>query len=121
VIASTCRAAPWEYFASGRDVLANEFIFGGIFDRFPKLKVMCSEFEVSWLPYWLFRIKQVQRDFGPALGIPKINRPVTEYWARSTTELSTTNFSTGCSMWSIRRPSCGAPTFPCALHLSEDA
>jgi predicted TIM-barrel fold metal-dependent hydrolase len=66
-------------FREAGDVLANEFIFGGIFDRFPKLKVMCSEFEVSWLPYWLFRIKQVQKDFGPALGIPKIKRPVTEY------------------------------------------
>ena len=66
-------------FREAGDVLANEFIFGGIFDRFPKLKVMCSEFEVSWLPYWLFRIKQVQRISALRWGIPKIKRPVTEY------------------------------------------
>ena len=35
-------------------LLVNEFIFGGILDRFPKLKVVCSEYEVSWLFYWLF-------------------------------------------------------------------
>lgn len=60
-------------------VLANEFIFGGILDRFPKLKIVCSEFEVSWLPYWVFRIRQLQNDFGPVLKIPKIKRPVEEY------------------------------------------
>jgi len=66
-------------FAEAGPVLANEFIFGGILDRFPRLKVMCSEFEVSWLPYWLFRTRQIQDDFGPALKIPKIKRPVDEY------------------------------------------
>src|SRR6266849_10001061 len=29
-------------------VLANDFIFGGILDRFPTLKIVCSEFELSW-------------------------------------------------------------------------
>lgn len=66
-------------FAEAGPVLTNEFIFGGILDRFPKLKVICSEFEVSWLPYWLFRTKQVQEDFGPALKIPEIKKPVEEY------------------------------------------
>ncbi len=66
-------------FREAGDVLANEFIFGGIFDRFPKLKVMCSEFEVSWIPYWFFRVKQVERDFGPALKIPKVGKPIAEY------------------------------------------
>ena len=66
-------------FSEAGPVLANEFIFGGILDRFPKLKLVCSEFEVSWLPYWLFRIRQLQNDFGPVLKIRKIKRPVEEY------------------------------------------
>jgi hypothetical protein len=33
-----------------KGVLANDFIFGGILDRFPHLKVVCSEFELSWIP-----------------------------------------------------------------------
>ncbi len=66
-------------FAEAGPVLANEFIFGGILDRFPRLKIVCSEYEVSWLPYWLFRARQIQDDFGPALSIPKIKRRVDEY------------------------------------------
>ena len=31
-----------------RHVLANDFIFGGIFDRFPKLKLTTGEFELGW-------------------------------------------------------------------------
>ena len=65
--------------AEAGPVLANEFIFGGIFDRFPNLKLVCSEFEVSWLPYWLFRVRQIQDDFGPALKIPAIAKPVDAY------------------------------------------
>src|SRR5690242_14477077 len=41
-------------FAEAGPVLTNEFICGGSLDRFPRLKIVCSEFEVSWLPYWLF-------------------------------------------------------------------
>ena len=30
-------------------VLANDLIFGGILDRFPKLKILCTEFELAWV------------------------------------------------------------------------
>ena len=52
--------------AEAGPVLANEFIFGGVLDRFENLKLVLSEYEVCWLPYWLFRAKQIQDDFGPA-------------------------------------------------------
>jgi hypothetical protein len=35
--------------------LANDFIFGGILDRFPQLRVVCSEFEMSWVPGFMAR------------------------------------------------------------------
>ena len=38
-----------ELFQEAAPVLANEFIFGGIFDRFPNLKVFLSEYDASWL------------------------------------------------------------------------
>ena len=66
-------------FSEAGPVIANEFIFGKIFDRFPKLKLVCSEYEISWLPYWLFRVQQIQDDFGPAMKIPEIKKPVSEY------------------------------------------
>ena len=45
-------------------VLANEFIFGRILDRFPRLKLVCSEFEISWIPNFMWRLDQMQEDFG---------------------------------------------------------
>jgi hypothetical protein len=34
-------------------VLSNDFIFGSILDRFPHLKVVFSEFELSWIPHFM--------------------------------------------------------------------
>jgi predicted TIM-barrel fold metal-dependent hydrolase len=65
--------------AEAGPVIANEFIFGGILDRFPRLKLVCSEFEVSWLPYWLFRVRQIQDHFGPVLKIPAVDKPIDAY------------------------------------------
>jgi len=41
-------------------VLANEFIFGGIFDRFPRLKIMLSEYDASWLPILKYRLDRIE-------------------------------------------------------------
>jgi predicted TIM-barrel fold metal-dependent hydrolase len=68
-------------FGEGGPVLANEFMFGGVFDRFPDLKVMLSEFEVSWLPYFMFRVRQVQDDFAPVLNVRGPKKKVDEYMA----------------------------------------
>ncbi|MGA8262317.1 MAG: amidohydrolase family protein [Arenicellales bacterium] len=50
-----------ELFGEAAPVLANEFIFGGIFDRFPRLKVLLSEFDASWLPILKYRVNRIQR------------------------------------------------------------
>jgi predicted TIM-barrel fold metal-dependent hydrolase len=60
-------------------VLANEFIFGGILDRFEKLKLICSEFEISWIPSFMWRIDQMQEDFGVRLQLPKLRMKASEY------------------------------------------
>ena len=31
-----------------------EMIFGGVFDRFPQLKVVVAEFEIGWIPHFLW-------------------------------------------------------------------
>lgn len=60
-------------------VIANEFIFGGIFDRFPKLKLIVGEYEVSWVPFWLFRLEQFNDSFTQAYNYPKAKRPIRDY------------------------------------------
>ena len=41
--------------------LSNEFIFGGILDRHPKLKLIDAEYDISWLLYFMFRDDQMPR------------------------------------------------------------
>src|SRR5262249_42707396 len=50
-----------EMFQEAAPVLANEFVFGGIFDRFPKLKVFLSEYDASWLPILKYRLNRIER------------------------------------------------------------
>ena len=60
-------------------VLANEFIFGQILDRFPRLKLVCSEFEISWIPPFMWRLDQMQEDFGYRLDLPKLDLKASDY------------------------------------------
>jgi predicted TIM-barrel fold metal-dependent hydrolase len=59
-------------------VLANDFIFGGILDRFPQLKVVCSEFEMSWVPGFMARLDQIE-DIAPRLHLPKLEMRASDY------------------------------------------
>jgi predicted TIM-barrel fold metal-dependent hydrolase len=60
-------------------VLANEFIFGGILDRFSELQLACSEFEISWIPSFMWRIDQMQEDFGARLQLPALKMRASDY------------------------------------------
>jgi len=63
-------------------VLANEFIFGRILDRFPRLKLACSEFEIAWIPPFMWRLDQMQDDFGHRLQLPKLDLKASDYMRR---------------------------------------
>ena len=60
-------------------VLANEFIFGAILDRFPRLKLVCSEFEISWIPSFMSRLDQIQQDYAHRMPIPKLEMQASDY------------------------------------------
>ncbi|MEJ0068177.1 MAG: amidohydrolase family protein [Pseudomonadota bacterium] len=49
-----------ELFGEAAPVLANEFIFGGIFDRFPRLQIFLSEYDASWLPILKYRVDRIE-------------------------------------------------------------
>ena len=61
--------------------LANDFIFGGILDRFPKLDVICSEFELSWIPHYMALIDSLQNPlgFGPSMRLPALKMKASDY------------------------------------------
>ncbi|MGE0797156.1 MAG: amidohydrolase family protein [Lautropia sp.] len=62
-----------------QSTLGNDFIFGGILDRFPTLKVLCGEYELSWLPHFMYRLDQVQDDFGDYIKMPPLDHKASDY------------------------------------------
>jgi uncharacterized protein len=60
--------------------LGSDFVFGGVLDRFPRLKLLCSEFEISWLPNFMYRLDQMQQGFGARLPwLPKLKMKASDY------------------------------------------
>jgi predicted TIM-barrel fold metal-dependent hydrolase len=59
--------------------LGNDFIFGGIFDRHPTLKLVCSEFEMSWLKHFMWRIDRLQEVYNDKVRMAKLERKASEY------------------------------------------
>lgn len=66
-------------FSEVQTVLANEFIFGTILDRFPRLKLVSAEYEISWIPYFQFRMDQMQEDFAGRMPLPKLRMRASDY------------------------------------------
>ena len=64
-----------ELFGEAGPVLANEFIFGGIFDRFPKLTIFLSEYDASWLPILKYRVDRIEK----FPGLAPLKRPARAY------------------------------------------
>ena len=61
------------------DVLADDFIWGGILDRHPKLDIICSEFEISWIPFFCAKMDEMQFGMGHRLKLPKIEMKASDY------------------------------------------
>ena len=70
-----------ELFGEIQGVLANDFIFGGILDRFPNLNVICSEYEISWIPNFMTRVDELQDPDkrGPRMKLPEIKMKASDY------------------------------------------
>ena len=71
-----------DIFAEGPTTLANEFMFGGIMDRYPNLKMVLGEYEVSWLPNFVFRMHQFKNDLGPSMHYSPLQHDIEWYLDR---------------------------------------
>jgi predicted TIM-barrel fold metal-dependent hydrolase len=74
--------APRAMFAVWNEVqetLANDFIFGGVLDRFPGLNLLCGEYEISWIPHFMFRLDQLQDDFADYIKMPPLKMRASDY------------------------------------------
>ena len=60
-------------------VLATDFIFGTILDRFPRLRVVTAELELSWIPNFMRRIDMVQGVYANRLQLPTLAMKASDY------------------------------------------
>ena len=56
-------------------------IFGGVLERFPDLKLVSTENDIGWMPYFLQKLDHVFEKFG-ALAEDKLSMPPSEYAKR---------------------------------------
>jgi uncharacterized protein len=63
-------------------VLATDFIFGKILDRFPKLKVVTAELELAWIPGFMRRIDMIQGVYSNRLQLPSLDMKASDYLRR---------------------------------------
>jgi len=60
-------------------VLATDFIFGTILDRFPRLRVVTAELELSWIPNFMRRIDMIQGVYANRLQLPSLQMTASDY------------------------------------------
>lgn len=75
-------AAPgwmFDLFSEVKAPLANDFIFGGILDRHEKLKLVCSEFEVNWVPAFMWGLDQIEGPFASRVALPHLKMKASDY------------------------------------------
>lgn len=55
-------------------------IFGGVFDRFPELKVVCVEADAGWAPHWMYRADHAFGRHRNWLTVSALSRLPSEYF-----------------------------------------
>lgn len=55
------------------------FTFGGVFERFPKLKMVCAEADAGWVPHYMYRADHFYERHGYWMEARSISRPPSEY------------------------------------------
>jgi predicted TIM-barrel fold metal-dependent hydrolase len=58
------------------------FVLGGVFEKFPRLKIVSAENDVAWMPYLMYRIDSVQNRLG-AIGGLKLPMRASDYIKRN--------------------------------------
>ena len=62
-----------------QDVMGT-FIFGGVFDRFPALKVVCVEADAGWVPHYMYRMDHAYKRHRYWMKAPPLERMPSEYF-----------------------------------------
>ena len=87
------------------------FVFGGVFERFPQLKLVVAEGDAGWVPHWCYRADHVAERM--AVGLDQLSKTPSEYvreHVRFTFQDDRTAYrdpefvDSGCLMWASDFP-----------------
>jgi uncharacterized protein len=62
-----------------QDVIGT-MIFGGVFDRVPDLRIVCTEADAGWVPHWMYRADHAVERHRNWLGSGELRRRPSEYF-----------------------------------------
>ncbi len=65
-----------------QDVMGT-FIFGGVFDRFPKLKLVCVEADAGWVPHYMYRMDHAYKRHRYWMKAPPLKKLPSEYFSEN--------------------------------------
>ena len=61
-----------------QDVIAM-FVLGGVFERVPELKVVCSEADAGWIPHFMYRMDHAVDREGGIMGYKRLSKMPSEF------------------------------------------
>jgi len=64
----------------GNQDIMGMFCFGGVFERHPKLKVVCVEADAGWVPHFTYRMDHAYKRHRFWMETGAIQRPPSEYF-----------------------------------------
>jgi predicted TIM-barrel fold metal-dependent hydrolase len=63
----------------GNQDVIGTLVFGGVFDRVPELRVVCTEADAGWVPHWMYRADHAVERHRNWLGSGSLARRPSEY------------------------------------------
>jgi uncharacterized protein len=70
----------WMNLMRGVQDLAAMFVFGGVFERNPKLKLVCAEADAGWAPHFMYRMDYAYDHHRHHLKTEPLSKPPSEYF-----------------------------------------
>jgi uncharacterized protein len=64
----------------GNQDIIGTFIYGGVFDRHPKLKIVCVEADAGWVPHYMYRMDHAYKRHRTWMRCRELQRLPSEYF-----------------------------------------
>ncbi len=70
----------WMNLVRGNQDLIAMFVFGGVFERHPKLKLICAEADAGWVPHFMYRMDYAYKHHRHHVQTEPLSRAPSDYF-----------------------------------------